>query len=317
MANTLITTTQESSTSPRFGIWSHTVVKMGLEYPFLLRAVLSVSALRLAQDESSHEWFLESAVHMEAGLTAFRQLIATGDPNSDEKLQSALFAFSSLLVVQNFGLAVVEQPKDSIEEFVKCIRLVRGVGAVLRNAWEVVQKAELAPIIFGATFVEKPEHGPENQFLASLKTMMSTSELPEEDATALIQALEHLQAIAAEHFLLRSGVGTSQATSVGVLLSWPGRVPERALELMDERNPCALCMIAYMASLLVSAGSHWWIEGWDKLLHDAVVPFLPSALAADLVHAMAQNRLDTANNDAVRMTTGVVVQPGADRSLGG
>jgi hypothetical protein len=317
MANTLITTGEESSTSARFSIWSQTVVKMGLEYPFLLRAILSVSALRLAQDESSHEWFMESAVHIETGLTVFRHLIANGDPASDQKLQSALFAFSSLLVVQNFGLAVVERPKDPIQEFVKCIRLVRGVGAVLQNAWEVVQKAELAPIIFGSTFEKKPEHGPEDPFLASLKIRISSGELPEEDSSALIQALEQLQAIAAEHFLLRSGAATSQASSIAVLLSWPGRVPERALEIMDERNPYALCMLAYLASLLVSAGSHWWIQGWDKLLHDAVLPALSGDLAVALVQAMERSRLTTTNNHSSQMTTSMIVPSDADQQADG
>lgn len=282
-------TVGEDKYSPIYGLWSQTVVGLGLEYPFLLRAVLSVSALRLAKDESSHDWFMESAVQIEAGLKVFRALIANGDTTSDARLQSALFAFASLLVVQNFGLAVIEAPTEPIEEFIKCLRLVRGVRAVLKNAWEVIQNAELAPLIFGASKVSTPEDAPEDLFLTHLQNKIQAStNLENDDRAALIEAASRLEEIAAQHTTLKSGNSEALASSIAVLLKWATSIPERAVELMAEHEPHALCLMAYFQRLLASSGPHWWLTNWDGILDDAVVRVVPGELGKVLVEGMQQ-----------------------------
>ena len=272
------TTIGAAKSSPRYGLWSETVVKLGFEYPFLLRAVLSVSALRLAKDEKDHDWVVESTKQIEVGLKAFRSLIAN-DTVSNDRLQSALFAFSSLLVVQNFGLAMVEKPADPIEEFVKCTRLVRGVSVILANAWEVVRRAELAPLFAGgATEPEGTSNATdEDKFLRELRTTVEVSGgLAEADLRALVEAIVHLQHIVSEHASLKSAVGDAYASSLSILLTWPVRIPERVVEMIIEHEPHTLCLMAYFPRLLASSGSHWWLTGWDELLLDAVLPLVPT-----------------------------------------
>lgn len=268
------TTLGENRASARYLIWSQKVVKLGLQYPFLLRAVLSVSALRLAKTESSHEWFVESTKHIEAGLKIFRPLVTDA---VDEQLQSALFAFSSLLVVQNFGVAMVETPANPIAEIIKCMRLVRGVSVILKNAWEAVQNAELGPLLAVVDYNPDAEDL-DDVFLSQLKSMIETSSEDVLDRTALVEAVDQLRKIAAQHSAMKKGINEAYASSLSILLSWPVSIPERAIELMAARNIHALCILAYFPRILATSGPHWWLSGWDRLLLDAILPQVPQGL---------------------------------------
>jgi hypothetical protein len=45
------------------------------------------------------------------------------------------------------------------------------------------------------------------------------------------------------------------------MLSWPITIPEAYIEMVQQRNPAALVLLAHFCILLKRCGARWWIEG--------------------------------------------------------
>lgn len=251
---------------------------LALEHSFLLHAILSVSALHLATVEADQDWLVDSTLQMEAGLKEFRFLIAT----PDERLGPPLFAFACLLVVQNFGVAMVQEVADPIQEFLNCINLIRGVSTITTRMWDVVQHSDLAPILVSAAF-DKSE--PQIPSLTMLRHKIrhaahGSSEAAEQRINALINGVDQLEYVANEAFSPEK-----TATALAILCTWPASIHETLVQLITDRDEYALASLAYFASILGKAGSLWWLSGWDDLLSNAIHPLLPTNLKEWLTEA--------------------------------
>jgi hypothetical protein len=51
---------------------------------------------------------------------------------------------------------------------------------------------------------------------------------------------------------------------------WPGTVSQRFVELMDERRPEALVLLAHYCVLLKKVNSSWWLQGVGERLLMAI-----------------------------------------------
>ena len=103
-------------------IWSESIVQIGFQHPFLLRGILSISALHLATStpESNSNFVIQVSNQYNRALLEFRNVLS----NIGEGNWVAVFAFSCITFIHAFAVAQIQPPMDPTSDFLNCMRLV-------------------------------------------------------------------------------------------------------------------------------------------------------------------------------------------------
>lgn len=247
-------------------IWRHAVPEEGLSHPFLMHGILALSALHLARmgpDPSRRAVHLNRAVaHQNQALALFRELL--GD--IQETNAKAMFAFASIVVVYTFGFPHspdVQDPWTCIDDFYQVLVLTRGIHQVIKSPTALLGSSSFAPI-----FVVDEARAP----------------LPLETHTVLSQLRTANESCASRDPSHESDIYASTIEKIADMLSWiyagmtassvAGRwafgLPPRFLELLREREPFALVMLAHYGVLLQYLKHRWCFDEWCVRVAKAV-----------------------------------------------
>ncbi|KAF7714731.1 Sterol uptake control protein 2 [Penicillium ucsense] len=247
-------------------VWRNAVPEEALSHPFLMHGILALSALHLARtgpDPSRKTAFLNRAVtHQNQSLALFRELLS----DIRESNAKAMFAFASVVVVYTFGFPHTpdaQDPGSCIEDLYQVLFLARGVQQVIRSPAEYLSHTNFAPI---------------------LQIEEIQTELPD-DANATINDLHEANEVCgAQNRAHETEVYTAAIDNVAEMLRWvyggmtsnvvAGRwaikLPSRFMELLREREPMALVLLAHFALLLHYLKHRWCFEDWCGRLAKAV-----------------------------------------------
>lgn len=247
-------------------VWKHNVPEEGLAHPFLMHGILALSALHLAQtgtEPSRRAAYLNRAVaHQNQALALFRGLL--NDVNDGNA--KAMFAFASIVVVYTFGFPTTPDVQDAwacIDDLYQVLVLTRGIQQVIRASSECLHGSTFAPILQ----VEET-HAP----------------LPEDAATAIRHLHEANEACRTRDPTHEQEIYTATIENIAEMLSWvyggtttsviAGRwaikLPPRFLELLREREPLALVMLAHYGVLLQHLKHRWCFDEWCVRVAKAV-----------------------------------------------
>lgn len=260
---------------------------MAIAHPFLLSGIIAISALHLATllPHRKHELQNLALVQQTAALPSFRASIKKPDAESIH----ATFAFAGSVVY--YIMASPESPPN-IERMVDRCRIpskddkyphwfqaMRGLMALLMNHWDKLAKGPFAPLLSSNHCPSSAPDNPDNKYLAKLDGMfpshspsLMTSLLPaptsvrsslgnllSKDArTAEIckEALGELRRVLElTHSLNR--ILSSEAS----LRVWPGCIGQDFVELIYERDPRALVILAHYCVLLKRNNHSWYLRG--------------------------------------------------------
>ena len=112
---------------------------------------------------------------------------------------------------------------------------------------------------------------PDDAQLAKLQQLFEPSNYSfgkgREDLVACKEALEELRRLCACLHKPVTAVRTQVMIAIHV---WPGTVSQRFVELMDERRPEALVLLAHYCVLLKKVNSSWWLQGVGERLLMAI-----------------------------------------------
>ena len=247
-------------------IWQHNVVRIGLQHPFLLRGILAVSAAHLAylSPNTKSKYLLQSSAHVDVALMEFRRQLLC----MEESHVLPLFPLASLLVVQSLAAVNLQNTPDHIGAFLSCVHLVKGVSTVLYARWHVFEHCELSPLISAATMQQKDVDISEFALLYNaVRDRMQ--EDAETDKSACLTAISDLQSVfrcQQDHPQDKSGLA--------ILLTWPLKLHPRFVEMLSERHPMALIILAHMVVILQSVNQVWWLSGWGARLLEAITGHL-------------------------------------------
>jgi hypothetical protein len=247
-------------------VWRNAVPEEALSHPFLMHGILALSALHLARtgpEPSRRAAYLNRAVmHQNQALALFRELL--GEIN--ESNAKAMFAFAGIVVVYTFGFPHtpdVQDPWTCVDDLCQVLVLTRGVQQVIRSPADHLSHSNFAPILQ----IEEV-HG----------------RLPD-DATATINNLHEANEVCgARNQFHETEVYTATIDNVAEMLGWvyggltstviAGRwaikLPQRYLELLRERDPMALVMLAHFGLLLQYLKHRWCFEEWCVRVAKAV-----------------------------------------------
>ncbi|KAJ5201505.1 uncharacterized protein N7498_006168 [Penicillium cinerascens] len=247
-------------------VWRNAVPEEGLSHPFLMHGILALSSLHLARtvpEPSRRAAHLNRAVvHQNQALALFRELL--GDIN--EGNSKAMFAFASIVVVYSFGFPHtpdVQDPWACVDDLYQVLVLTRGIQQVIRSPADLLRDGTFAPIL---QFDDKPAPLPENATTA-IRHLYEANEAcrardPQHETDAYTVTIDNI----AEMLSWVYG-GTTSTVIAG---RWAIKLPPRFLDLLREREPLALVMVAYYGVLLQQLKHRWCFDEWCLRVAKAV-----------------------------------------------
>lgn len=264
--STFRTLSRNERTDP---IWRTIVPEEALSHPFLMHGILALSSLHLARtgpEPSRRASYLNRAVaHQNQALALFRELL--GDVK--ESNAKAMFAFAGIVVIYTFAFPHtpdVQDPWSCIDDLYQVLVLTRGVQQVIhapRDFTSFLVDSSFGPILQ----VEEIEVPLPEDTSAMLKQLRRANEVcgardPNHELQVYERSIANL-----EEMLNWCHSGIRANTIAG---RWAIRLHPRFMELLRERDPLALVMLAHYGVLLHYLKHRWCFDEWCVRVSKAV-----------------------------------------------
>jgi len=249
--------------------WQTTAIGYGLSFPFLMSEILGVAALHLGRCRPARQdYYYTKATELQSNaLTGFNAMQRNIDANSC----GAVLLFSCLLALHVFAdppRTGASNSQDYFDHVLRCLKLMQSVRAlVITDWWSQLSQSDLKPL-FQFQSPEQPYDIPEEcQQLESL-----TRNLDERSKSACDEAIERLQ-----WTFVVSDVPSQKHETIRHLLAWPIQTNEVYLDLLNERRPEALVILAHYAVILHNYRGSWAVGDAGMFLVRAIDAYLGQA----------------------------------------
>jgi len=192
------------------------------------------------------------------------------------------FLFSGLLGLYFFA-DTFSKPSENLEEFldrlIQSIRLMRGVRAILGGWWDFLLKSEIKDMLLqghlGTSEASSPSSLSEESIsqFEQLCERISASNLDPIQSQICITEIRQIISILKSEFgaELAGGVANRQ-----IVTTWPVIVSAEFTDLLTQRKPEALIILAYFSVLLHLCREFWIVGNGGRLLLDTVMQYLGS-----------------------------------------
>jgi hypothetical protein len=140
-----------------------------------------------------------------------------------------------------------------LDKLTACIRLLRGINAVIRAWWDVLVKTEIGTLMQKADDHHQLPKGSLGE-CAELKSLINEADLSSSSIETCHDALEKLQV----YFDCENTIKSS-ASSTHQVFAWLVTASEEYTNLLDQRRPEALVLLAYFSVLLHRRNKSWII----------------------------------------------------------
>jgi hypothetical protein len=237
-----------------------------------MHEILSLSALHLAHARPNQSTLYRNAAatHHGIALSLSQPQIANLTPENCH----ACFAFSTIVSIHAWASQGPNDPSspffasessaDSDLEQIPWVKLHRGSRAVIRAVWPWVETGPLSSVFKPwkelDTFQLAPLDPVERKHLNDLAEAWKTRSacqipVPLERKEVLEATLQTLQ----RAFSLSTY--TPEISRLAVTISWMTLIPEEFVQLVEERVPEALLLVAHYCVLLKRLENMWWVKG--------------------------------------------------------
>lgn len=244
------------------------VVREALKYPFLMYQLLGMAALHIASESPSKRamQYYHRATELQSAAMSRIQVQET---RTDGEAAFALLIFSSLLGLHVLADHSRTQDLDNegfLNHVIHTVRLMQGVRVlVVEDWWDGIRaRAEIRPFI-ELEHLEPPYDVPLP--LKQLEELITDPiSLGQEVADAYGTAIDHLQWMYA-----LTKIPYTTYTTVRMAMAWPVRTSSVYLNLIEQREPEALVILAYFATALHFYRESWVIRDTGARLLQAIV----------------------------------------------
>lgn len=245
-------------------LWQMTIPQLSLRFPALRHGLLALSALQLARDTSSsaRKWrYLVSAREHQTHALAGVQFDSAEDLTTAQC--NAAFALCCVLVVFPFAYCLIddsdvedeEERPEVLDEFLEVFELTRWLVGAMMLMMDRVDSGELYPLVRPEP--TRPTMPDMSQLVISALRRRNAAEAerdPSHEADVYEQALEHLR------YSLEQLMGGGEPKDFA--FCWAFRIPVRFQDLVREREPFALVVLAHYAVVLHHMHQSWWMGNW-------------------------------------------------------
>ncbi|KAF2963192.1 hypothetical protein GQX73_g10386 [Xylaria multiplex] len=264
------------------------IVTCACSTPYLMDALLAFAALHLsvlASDVTSQHHYRHQAMHLH---TRALSLYNAACPEITEQNCTALFLYSSFIGMHMLHDTVTSQTDllELLDKFIQFAGLHRGVGIVTSRAWPIIRGSELSSIVDQIEAADKLEQPPQNicdHLFSLLRT--AVDRLGPSSFQACHNAVQSLWLVCNHYSLLPFPINRH------VVLAWPVHISTDYLQMLRERQPEALVIMAYWAVLLHYQRDFWVFGHGGRFLIEVISKYLgPSwdkwmALPRDVINA--------------------------------
>jgi hypothetical protein len=251
-------------------IWNSKVPQLALEHPFLMHGLLAVTALHLADlnPERYSHLVARASRHESLALPSFRQIIS----KITEQNCHAIFTFSGFVIP--YALASLDSsesqntiPSNTLQA-PNWMYLIRGVHGLLYTNWKWLLNGPFAPLLERTRFPIDFANNPDDGHLAALLPLFSPPDpILMEDQTVLDTcrgAFNELRRTCALPYSPCKTVDKKAAATI-----WPGTISPAYIQLLRERRPEALIILAHYSVLVNQVPDCWYFRRLAKQLLSA------------------------------------------------
>ena len=263
------------------------IVEAALGTPYVMNAVLGIAALHLSHirpDQSAY--YHHQAVHFHThALSLFNK--EQPQVTSENAVSLLLFSqFISHQVLYEISLAAHKHDEvESLDRFLGYLKVYRGVVVISRGAWNALCQSKIGGIFSTSRSVGqcKTSDGEET---AELRSFISISRsLSNEQKQYCQDAIDRLQWIISRsssrsHAEMKRLPDLSELLNIDgpnclrQVLAWPCLAEESFLDLLCNRNPEALLILAYYGVVMHQHRSFWVYIGVGPILVRAIAQIL-------------------------------------------
>lgn len=263
-------------------IWLDVVPTLAYDNPFLLHGILACTSLHMAYifPEHRHIYNIQACSHQSTALPLFRFAI----DNPTEKNCDPIVAFAYLLVIysfandtdsSNYSLFLVDDESNGKGKnrlvIPQWLHFIRAGCSMLCDVWDKVENGPVRALAMAweDEIVVRDDKLPYMEhFLALIPSDSSWSK-------ESISTYRNAATVLAESFAyLDSKDMESCITTWNVLGAWPIRIEAAYVDLLHERHPGALVLLAYYCIILKKLEKWWYFEGRAVKLMSSIVEVL-------------------------------------------
>jgi len=253
----------------RHFLWKNEIPRMAISHSFLMHGLLAVSALHLStlQPHRKVELTRRATVSEHLGLPSFRNFVSHDDPN----IIHAVVAFAGFIVpyVCVSREVLTGRIPSQDDEHPHWFFALRGLLQMVGRSWTALSTGPFGSLlvpepVFTLNSIEGPDDAHLIKVYQILEPSSDSSEADLEALEACTAALDELRRLfACPHQPMR----TRFMIAIHV---WPGNVSQRFVELIQERRPEALVILAHFCVLLKKVDSCWWLAGVGSRMLTAI-----------------------------------------------
>ncbi|KAH7369988.1 hypothetical protein BKA65DRAFT_9914 [Rhexocercosporidium sp. MPI-PUGE-AT-0058] len=259
-----------SSLFERRHVWQHVIPQIAFSNDFLLHGILALTALHLSRvlPERKNSLLAIASSHHAIALPMFSSAINSINSLNREACSVfgmivAIYEWVSVEYTSNLFFANADNsPETSTLEWVQ---ILRGSANVVQYNYEQMILGPLEPILRwnSAAEHEADANPAESTRFAALEQLWDPSKhsVNVAEVESLNEALRWLKII---YTVVTTPSSDNDPPSA--VLSWPVRVPEHYLVMVNERQPAALILLAHFCLLLNRAEDLWWLRGISRSL---------------------------------------------------
>ncbi|KAF5587637.1 cutinase transcription factor 1 beta [Fusarium subglutinans] len=237
-------------------IWQIELPRLSLSHFYLLHQVLSVSAFHLASlHPDRSDYAICASQHQNKAIAGLRSAVAC----ITEESCVEIFLSSSLLGIGAFaGLGAHnagQQPR--IDDLLDVFVLIRGMNDILNRYEPLLKESRIAYLfVLGNQAGSTPLL---DATLAQLRQIVIPDGF-EDEALSICQ-----ESIASAITWIERHTGTTAAPDERIAMTWCLSVSPEFLDLIRQRHPVALCVLAHYCVVLDRVGrSQWFMRNWGK-----------------------------------------------------
>jgi Fungal Zn(2)-Cys(6) binuclear cluster domain/Fungal specific transcription factor domain len=244
-------------------VYHHAVIAHGLNSRSLMSQILALSALHLSlcQPRRAEAYRSLASGLQAAALTGFHDLLA----NVDGTNCVDVLLFSHLVTMHVF-CDTFASLRDDFNAFmgrlVGCIRLLNGGDVILQRWWKELSQTEMGILATQADARDKMPERLQGE-CQELKAFIEGADLSSSSIKTCLEAVRRLQ-----HYLDIENSVVKPSGSSSMIFAWLVTSAPEFTDLLGERKPEALVILAYYAVLLHKRHECWVIgDAGARLFH--------------------------------------------------
>ncbi|KAL2862603.1 uncharacterized protein BJX67DRAFT_391171 [Aspergillus lucknowensis] len=249
--------------------WIAQIITHSITTPYLVNEMLAFSALHLSTTRPpQREFYRYHAAQLQTQALA---IFKDSNPTVTQETCIPLFLFSSLLGIHMLCDTLIYRENDFVQfldRFVHYLRLHHGVRTILGQAWPMLRGSLLQPAFEIGMALYKLD-GPLGPECENLLNRVVAAKLTKDLTDTYRRAIEALQSC-----LNVAEKADEQHASINAVVAWPVLISLDFSDLLEQRRPEALVILAHYAVLLHRFRDSWVLGGSGRFVIEEVTRYL-------------------------------------------